>query len=256
MIQGLTAVLFTCLPTCTGTENKGYDADDAADVTEEDLVDMEVPSDSGEDAGCSEGLELCGESCVDTSQNHEHCGGCDRPCEPVEVCMEGECFLECPAGETNCSGVCADIMSDPEHCGSCENACSSGEVCSMGSCAMDCAEGLTNCSGACVDLDASEEHCGSCDHACETTRTEYGDWTCTQRSDGSWLQRRAETEVTETCTDGSCREDRLTCTMSCGCSGPGDETGPYEHRCYGSAASCCANGECVNGTYECSYIDC
>ncbi|MBL4689671.1 MAG: hypothetical protein JKY37_34100, partial [Nannocystaceae bacterium] len=66
---------------------------------------------------------LCGDSCVDTSADPQHCGGCETACEADEVCAAGSCAPDCEGETTACSGTCVDTESDPIHCGGCEADC-------------------------------------------------------------------------------------------------------------------------------------
>jgi hypothetical protein len=118
------------------------------------------------DAACPEGTTRCGGECVDTSVSHEHCGGCDKACEPAWVCADGSCLLECPPGMTECSGGCVDTTTDPRNCGSCGRACGAGEACWGGYCVSECPPGMTECSGGCVDTTTDPRNCGSCGAAC------------------------------------------------------------------------------------------
>jgi hypothetical protein len=73
---------------------------------------------------------------TDVRENTNHCGACDSPCQPGQVCTAGACADECPAGETKCEDVCADLQTSELHCGACDNACSPGEECSAGACVL------------------------------------------------------------------------------------------------------------------------
>ena len=81
---------------------------------------------------CSEGLELCGETCADTRSDIDHCGACGDACEgdnatwlcsaglcEVEECLEG--FFDCDGDASN--GCEVDGRDDLMNCGAC------GEVC-------------------------------------------------------------------------------------------------------------------------------
>jgi hypothetical protein len=111
-----------------------------------------APSDAGGmdariDVGsCTDGLSLCGASCVDTRANASHCGACGNACSPGNVCVNGACMQSCPASQTLCGGLCVSTRTDREHCGACGNVCAAGQVCSNGACALNCATNLQTCS--------------------------------------------------------------------------------------------------------------
>src|SRR5687767_5246956 len=46
--------------------------------------------------------QQCGEDCVSTDLNVNHCGDCDQPCLNTHVCFAGECVLNCPLGQLAC----------------------------------------------------------------------------------------------------------------------------------------------------------
>ena len=108
----------------------------------------------------------CGDACVNTDTDRNHCGACAAACPDGEVCSSGACALSCQAGLTDCSGSCVDLQTDRSNCGACETECPDGEVCSSGACALSCQAGLTDCSGSCVNTDTDRNHCGACGTAC------------------------------------------------------------------------------------------
>jgi hypothetical protein len=120
------------------------------------------PSDStGDGVPCPEGMTDCDGTCVDTSADHGHCGGCTRACDAAEVCFDGECVLECPAGLVGCSGSCVDTATSNSHCGGCGNACSSVEQCREGSCRLmlkirSVRTGTATMAGSSVSVDIAE----------------------------------------------------------------------------------------------------
>lgn len=40
---------------------------------------------------CDMGLHRCDGTCVDFTNDAEHCGGCDRPCDATQECVAGTC---------------------------------------------------------------------------------------------------------------------------------------------------------------------
>src|SRR5690606_24517403 len=119
---------------------------------------------------CDPGYERCGNACVNTRTNPDHCGDCHVSCAPGEVCSKGECASDCPTGMQLCHGACVDLESDPDHCGSCELACiapvNGSVACREGACSISCPAGLQNCSNACVDTEQDAAHCGNCGVVC------------------------------------------------------------------------------------------
>jgi len=140
--------------------------------------------------GCKPGLLLCGEKCVDPTDDDEHCGACDHKCDPADGgagsdggappanayygCQKSECgHLRCRYPFFSCDGDlsngCEVSLLSNEHCGACNNACAPGQTCranSQGQPECMCAPGLTLCGKKCVNLTTSPEHCGACGNRC------------------------------------------------------------------------------------------
>ena len=73
----------------SGCSSPAHDNADAA-------IDAPPSSDARIDAvTCSGTSQQCGEVCVDTTQNRDHCGACDHACTPAADCEASAC--ECPA---------------------------------------------------------------------------------------------------------------------------------------------------------------
>ena len=103
-------------------------------------------------------LELCDEidnDCdeeadenVDTSNDLQHCGKCNNPCElnnAFSECIGGECKIQdCISGYLDCNDKVADgcetnINQDSSNCGACNKVCAlphATEVCLSGNCAV------------------------------------------------------------------------------------------------------------------------
>lgn len=92
-------------------------------------------------------------TCIDVTNNHDHCGRCDNPCAAEETCCSGECVNTqtdnehcgscpnaCPVAFTCCSGVCKELFGDDRlNCGDCGKTCVVGEICKNGVCKDACA---------------------------------------------------------------------------------------------------------------------
>lgn len=90
---------------------------------------------------CEDNESVCGDSCVDTDVDDEHCGSCGNSCSMDQSCDAGACVDLCGAGEMMCSNACIDVSSDEDHCGSCGNSCGDNQQCESGQCVsepMDC----------------------------------------------------------------------------------------------------------------------
>jgi MYXO-CTERM domain-containing protein len=91
----------------------------------------------GTDSGptCEGSLTLCGDTCVDTSSDGAHCGGCNNACPASQVCSAGACVSGgCPEGQTECNQGCVDTSTDVLHCGACNASCRVGQTCVGGVC--------------------------------------------------------------------------------------------------------------------------
>lgn len=114
---------------------------------------------------CSAGEVLCGNDCVVTDSDVNHCGGCtafdgsntdggDGP--GGSFCTEGGCRCslpetECPTQPGSFTYECVDMNTDPTNCGTCGNTCSAAQECVGGSCqALSCPSGAILCGRDCV----------------------------------------------------------------------------------------------------------
>jgi hypothetical protein len=111
-------------------------------------------------------LTRCGEVCVNTLTDRNHCGWCFNACPFGTFCRSGECTPECPPGLTNCDGMCVNLLTFQLHCGACNRPCDSGQKCDGGVCVISCRPGLTACGGSCVNVRFDQENCGGCGQAC------------------------------------------------------------------------------------------
>ncbi|KYF89992.1 hypothetical protein BE17_28530 [Sorangium cellulosum] len=87
-----------------------------------------------EDCGGERTMKRCDGVCVDTRTDPDHCGRCDKQCDPGRACAGSLCQRTCLEGLTDCAGSCVDLSVDPLHCGGCDLACDPGRPCEEGSC--------------------------------------------------------------------------------------------------------------------------
>ena len=108
---------------------------------------------------------VCGDECVDLSDDPGHCGQCFRRC-PSGDCSGGACVSEpgCPPPTTSCGGECIDLRFSQDHCGACGNPCGFGSICANGVCISQCPNG--QCGDVCVDLSSDPNNCGGCGNRC------------------------------------------------------------------------------------------
>lgn len=188
------------------------------------------------------GLERCGDACVDTQTSASSCGDCSTTCSPGEVCADGQCVLDCPAGTTQCGNDCVDLNSNHSTCGSCDNACNAGsEICIDGQCA--CASGYTDCGGRCVNLNTDRHNCGECNNQCGTRGAclsgscffcDQGETACLKNSDSHCSNPPCPIQIEPYCADiNSDRWNCGACNMVCG----------HNQKC--------CNGTCIPDTYTC-----
>ena len=142
--------------------------------------------------GCGFGLTKCGDQCVETADDLDHCGNCHTKCASDEACNLGKCVKSCDDDAAECSAscsaplvtcvpsagthYCADLDDDPANCGKCGLACTPAEVCADGGCAPGCTMpqdtlctpegGADGGAPYCADLYTSPTDCGQCGHSC------------------------------------------------------------------------------------------
>ncbi|MCS6798247.1 MAG: hypothetical protein NZ898_06925 [Myxococcota bacterium] len=118
---------------------------------------------------------------VDSRVDGEHCGACERRCEPAGMrCREGTCVADtCPPGMDDCDGRpetgCETSLETPANCGGCGLACVLANAtarCVSGECRIaECRSGFGDCNGhdadGCeTDLRIALHHCGGCGRPC------------------------------------------------------------------------------------------
>ena len=181
------------------------------------------------DGGCPSGLKRCGNVCVDTKKDYNHCGGCNNKCPgaTTDSCVNGTCA--CGKGSSSAKpGPCSGNLNC--QAGACK--CITGGLCT-GCC-------LNN---ACVSIGAAQSasKCGKGGAAC------------------------AACDDSNACTDDTCNpsgvclytphvkptfcDDKNLCTYGDKCTSAG--------KCQGTGYSCsdglsCTTDTCT-GTGSCTY---
>lgn len=125
--------------------------------------------------------QCCNEVCVDVKNHRYHCGDCNKPCSPGEICVQGHCILSCPTNSPSCGVAgkevccphsccnyfCIDTKNHREHCGACNKPCEPGQYCENGVCQFSCPQTQRLCGNQCVNLQINPQHCGACYAACK-----------------------------------------------------------------------------------------
>jgi len=93
---------------------------------------------------CMGAETACGDVCVDTATDLQHCGGCDTVCGPLDhgmpACTMSACAVgACDSGFDDCdkdvtTGCEAEFAIDTKNCGVCGNTCGAGQLCVSGAC--------------------------------------------------------------------------------------------------------------------------
>jgi len=222
---------------------------------------------------CAAPLLQCGDSCVDTSIDALHCGGCDTACDlrNGESCVDGSCKLECGSGTVACGTRCVDTQTDTAHCGNCTTVCdaSSGEVCANGTCTLACGGGSTDCNGECVNTTNDPNHCGDCDTVCKggqvcsegacgltcTGGTALCNGNCVDFSSDPAhcgnCKTACDVKAGETCSDGACTTPCAGGTTRCGDACVDTNIDP--NHCGACDATCGDHAACGGG--QCSCVD-
>lgn len=188
--------------------------------------------------GCPSDETFCEDECVDTDDDPDHCGECDRQCAEGESCEEGKCA--CTLEDyVECEDECVDTTTNSDHCGGCNSPCGEGMFCVDGECEIDCPSDTTACDDVCIDTDNNPNHCGECDNPCEDD-VEAASPVCIEGSCSYECDDPEDTfcESVERCIDTDVDVDHCG-----GCDNPCDD------------GEVCVGGECGDG--ECSdHEDC
>lgn len=158
------------------TGNNGSEDAMSDDTSTSDATDTTADSeDTGSDANsCTAPEERCGNTCVNTQTDPDHCGDCNQACAPppnaeVQACVGGDCQYTCADGFYDLND---NIFSD-----GCESECgpNAQEVC-----------------GDSIDNDCDDEVDEECDcdpgntQPCGTNVGECSTGNQSCQSDGTW----------------------------------------------------------------------
>jgi hypothetical protein len=99
---------------------------------------------------CGGNLECCGETCVNTATDRNHCGGCNQPCAAWQTsCQAGACTPTCAETCPGCN--CFERVNGAVVCGefaigfgNCEFKCTSDAQCTQPGSPQTCVTKLTN----------------------------------------------------------------------------------------------------------------
>lgn len=206
---------------------------------------------------CPEGTVICGQECIDVSNDLDHCGQCGNDCAAGATCVAGQCA--CPGGEESCGDVCTDVSNDLEHCGQCGNDCPAGADCVSGQC--ECPGNETACNNECADLDTSTLNCGDCGNACDATFGQCATGQCECTAGLTMCGNNACVDVNndpqncggcgDACADGEmCVAGACACRPGLeACSGACVDTQSNANHCGSCGSLCndqCYQGNCIN----------
>ena len=97
------------------TSDTDTDPTDTGDTDEPDAdtgePDADIDADPIDPPACSEiGLLACGDRCVDTNLDPDHCGTCNTACALTESCVSSECQpVTCPGDVPPLTGACDPV---------------------------------------------------------------------------------------------------------------------------------------------------
>jgi len=112
-----------------GDAGKGHDGSTTLKDSSTPVKDSSSPIEDG--STCSQ--TVCGNLCVDTTQDDLNCGQCNNACGSGSSCMSSKCTCN-NTGETLCTNGCYDLTSDLNNCGTCGKMCTTGQMCMNGTC--------------------------------------------------------------------------------------------------------------------------
>ena len=137
-------------------------------------ADDEVCGPSGCATSCPSNLKKCGQACVDTQTDAQHCGacnaGCPAPANGSASCSGGSCKAQCNAGYRLCGASC--VAESPTSCGAtckvCPSTANGTPLCNAGACSIKCNVGYQACAtGCCVIAPVCKADGASCTNKAE-----------------------------------------------------------------------------------------
>ncbi len=98
----------------------------------------------------------CGATCVNTTSNAQHCGGCDKPCTPpansVALCSNGSCDFQCAIGFHRCGNECksnTSVDACGTSCSPCNPPPNAAASCDGTACHYACDPGFVSAANKC-----------------------------------------------------------------------------------------------------------
>jgi hypothetical protein len=152
----------------------GYQWEDPDDGDNYNCVPANGGGENGGNGGtngggnaCSGGLTLCGDSCVDTSNDLQHCKGCNAACSAGDICGVTGCEAGPDCRETPCTGLSYCDLGSGNCLYGCANTdqCGANENCNLSNHECECNTGFHKCGGVCVsnnDVDTCGSACSPC----------------------------------------------------------------------------------------------
>ena len=219
---------------------------------------------------CNAPSTLCGNACVMTGQDPNHCGACYNVCGPEQRCSQGVCgcaatdilcngATACAKTDVNCAAnaACFDPLTSNDHCGDCATQCAQYQQCVQGQCVLDCAQNnMTQCGSACIDTQNDPAinaatgnvalNCGACGQACPSDKFMCSQGTCVcKESLGTRCGDKCVDLQTNPAFCGACDNP---CTTGYGC---------VNGACVCSATSTQCAGGCYDTTSDANHCgDC
>lgn len=201
------------------------------------------------DANHPQVMEVCGNTCKDSSIDISNCGGCGIQCGKNQECVPNSKYADHPntekPGECKClsqypnlgpDGNCYDYSSDSKNCGTYGRLCTGVQnACINGNCS--CPQGTMLCNGQCVNLKTDNNNCGSCGHTCDS---ETPGFVCTSGTCGCLNDNRCST-CGSNC--GEIGQNLPYCSYNC----TGNEVPSCSSLCTGTSLPQCQNNCCSAG---------
>jgi len=118
---------------------------------------------------CPGGRVLCGNECVDTSEDPRHCGTCDNTCPAGEVCQNSQCTTWGDCRQNSCPGFSYCDLNSGECKPGCagDQQCYENEVCELATHECVCIADYDRCEGQCVSTSSPADHPCSTGHYCD-----------------------------------------------------------------------------------------